>query len=999
MAVWSCSEGVDSAFQLWDYNASSGVLSLVQAPDLVLTVPNKDNQTGVRLIVQSRGGSAAAQSFAWDGASGQLKSTFNGLCVQATDPVGGMAVQQQKCVAAAQAQAALQSWALNSTSKQVTVVSQVAAGALGPVCLDAGSTASCAQQPYSSYAYCNASLPADVRASDAASRLTAWDLRWFLGGWYGNFGVPRLGIPPTRFSEALHGVGSGCGPSYTNATTGYHSTGCATSFPHAMMLASSFNRSLFAMVGSTIATELRAYANRGAGGAIAWTPNINLNRDPRWGRAQEVPSEDPMLTAEYAAAFVSAFQAAGESPYLLAAATCKHAVVYDLENSDNVTRHTDQLQVTAQDYVQYFLPPYRACLQRAGAASAMLSLASINGYPGVLNAPANNAIFREQWGWPGATVSDCGGVADLVLDRHLFNGSDAGPAAAAAALLAGTDWNCGNKPAYFQQFIAQAIEEGLVPITAAQTAAARVLRLSFLLGLIDPEPSANPYAALNETNVDTPASRALALEAAQQGIVLLQNNATVSNPWTPGSLVPVLPLRSGKLRSVAVVGPAAAWTESLQSNYFGANALVNNQSLLLALQRRGAIDGFTVQYAPGCLYMSCANSSGFADSIAAAQAADVTIVAVGVCSVCSPTTPADAPFVEREGQDRVSMDLPGLQESLIQQLLATGKPVVVVLIHGGQLSIDWTAANAPTIVDAHFPGQAGGDAMVSILFGDVSPSGRETATWYPSSWQRLRNMTDMILAPHDGVPGATNWYYNGSVLWPMGWGLSYTTFSFNWTEGVEMGADRTVDAVDAAAWAAGAAAVVYTVNVTNTGAVVSDVSVLAFASNAQPGQPLQQLFDFQRVSALAPGQSVIVNFTLPPEAAATVDANGVQALQPTVVRVRIGDVPGGPSGYLETSLRVVLPADAGDSVVLYQLPRQQPSGGAAASRPPAHRAPTAPAPVWAAQPVRGWNSWNAFGCGVNDTKLRATADLLVSSGLAAAGYTIVGTYHRIAAYR
>jgi hypothetical protein len=222
----------------------------------------------------------------------------------------------------------------------------------------------------------------------------------------------------------------------------------------------------------------------------------------------------------------------------------------------------------------------------------------------------------------------------------------------------------------------------------------------------------------------------------------------------------------------------------------------------------------------GCPFISCATSAGFPAAVAAAQAADVAVVVVGLCSDDCPGGQADNAVHEGEGHDRVNITLPGLQEALVQAVVGTGKPTVVVLVHGGALAIDWTSAFATTIVDALYPGEMGGDAVAAVLFGDVSPSGRTTVTWYPSAFQAQRpNHTDMVLPPHDGIPGITHLYYTGPVLWPFGWGLSYTTFAFSWAS-----VDAAHQSVDATALAlAGGAGVAsvppFSVNITNTGTV------------------------------------------------------------------------------------------------------------------------------------------------------------------------------------
>ena len=236
--------------------------------------------------------------------------------------------------------------------------------------------------------------------------------------------------------------------------------------------------------------------------------------------------------------------------------------------------------------------------------------------------------------------------------------------------------------------------------------------------------------------------------------------------------------------------------------------------------------------------------------------------------------------------DRTALTLPGMQEALLQAVAATGTPTVLVLVHGGALAVEWAAANVGAILDLHYPGQCGGDAAAALLLGDASPSGRLTTTVYLADFVAQRNATDMSLAPHDGVPGVTYMWYDRPVLYSFGTGLSYTTFAFSWFDTAGAAA-----AVDVSAWAAGVSAPPpYAVNVTNTGSVASDVVALAFLSSGAAGDPIEQLFDFQRAAALAPGETVTLYFAASLDVAARVSLEGVKALQPGRLSVRIGDV-------------------------------------------------------------------------------------------------------------
>ena len=517
--------------------------------------------------------------------------------------------------------------------------------------------------------------------------------------------------------------------------------------------------------------------------------------------------------------------------------------------------------------------------------------------------------MRGAWGAAGdalAVVSDCGAIREIWKDYWFTKDNES---AVAAALHGGCDFECGGT---FNDYVVKALDRGDIVLADLQQAARRMLRLAFRAGMLDPVERQLPYLSLNAESVDTPQSRQLAFEAAVQSIVLLQNRA----PPAKASAQPLLPLRSGALRRLAVVGPNANVTATLLGSYHGENRLVTNQSVLAALQRRGARDGFGVAFAPGCANISCADASGFAAATAAAAGADAAVVVLGLCSDDCPGGDADGGVSEGEGKDRPSTDLPGLQEQLLRAVVGTGTPTVLLLVHGGPLSIDWPAANVDAILSIVYPGEFGGDAAAAILFGDASPSGRSTMTWYSTEWQKQRPfIVDMGLAPRVGVlgevvTGVTYLYANASlVLYPFGTGESYARFSFAWSDG---GAPRALSARELVA-----APPSFEVNVTNIGSVASDVSALAFVSSGAPGEPAHKCFDFARASALAPGASALLVFTLPPDVAATVSAEGEQAVVPGAYAVRVG----------ELSRELVVTGVEG--VVLFDMPAVRRSAGQA----------------------------------------------------------------------
>jgi hypothetical protein len=479
--------------------------------------------------------------------------------------------------------------------------------------------------------------------------------------------------------------------------------------------------------------------------------------------------------------------------------------------------------------------------------------------------------------------------------------------AVAAALHAGCDFECGGT---FSAYVVKSLDRGDISLPNLQQAAKRMLTPAFQMGLLDPVERQLPFLQLSARDVDTSLNRQLAFDASVQAAVLLANNP-IAHMWGRAAS-PLLPLQTGALlRTIAVVGPLANATQTLLANYHGQNSLVEEQSVLAALQRRGVVDGFEVTFETGCRDTSCTDASAFGVAASSARNADVAIVVVGLCSD-DCVGAADASVREGEGSDRTSTDLPGLQEQLVREIVATGTPTVVLFIHGGALSADWIASNVPAVLSLHYPGELGGDAAVALLFGDVSPSGRTTVTWYSSTFQTERpRITDMQLASHtspQGVDtaGITYLYYNASVLWPFGFGLSYTEFAFAWSDHQGTGSPRRVLSVSDFL----AQPPSFSVNVTNVGPRVSAVSAMAFITSGLAGEPLRECFDFARASDLAPGASVVLTFTLPPWVAATVDTDGVQALMRGEYTVSVHGGSGGRVAVLAMGLAVVGDADA-----------------------------------------------------------------------------------------
>ena len=700
--------------------------------------------------------------------------------------------------------------------------------------------------------------------------------------------INRLGIKALPWGEGLHGVVSHC----------FNGTYCPTSFPHALALAASFNRSLWNSIGDAISTEARALNNLATQDYIGcgpfaplmmWAPNLNPYRDPRWGRGHETPGEDPFVGAEYGVSFISGLQYGGGSAsnasnasnasdatpaaahYMKAVAIVKHSFDYDIEgNHGPAPRTAFNAVVSVADQNNYFWPPFKAVVgPRANAGGLMCSYNGVNGIPSCMNDNVNNKKVRQEWrnNKGGVTssdvddfiiVSDCGAISDTFATEYIHQHFDGTPEAQVQqGLQGGCDYNCGK---FYHEHLMSAIHKGVVnEITDVDKAVRRLLTKAFQLGLYDPTSSV-PYASYGLERLVTKESSELALEGALQSIVLLQNDVVGSMPGMPGMPaggMPLLPLAT--TTKIALVGPHLNATTDMLSNYRGDNNLVYAHSPLQAMSSRGNVIGHSF----GCA-LSDPSESGFDAAIKLAAEADVVVMFLGLHPQWFDNVP-DNNVNEGEDRDRSNITLPKVQEKLLQAIVeVSGKQnVVLVLINGGQVAIPWAKKNVPSIVESFYPGQMGGDAIASILYGDVSPSGRLPYTFYDADFvSRRPNIGDMSLS---GGGGLTYQYYDGVPLWPFGWGLSYTSFKLEWysahhmttttrelerelarefEKSVEKGAVGDVDA-----------GIIFSVTATNTGNVTSDISILAFLQGRNEGDPRRELFAFCRIRSLAPTKS------------------------------------------------------------------------------------------------------------------------------------------------
>ncbi|KAL2244693.1 beta-xylosidase/alpha-L-arabinofuranosidase 1-like [Sesamum indicum] len=601
------------------------------------------------------------------------------------------------------------------------------------------------------FAFCDSSLSYDVRVKDLIDRMTLNEKSAQIGDTA--YGVPRIGLPKYEWwSEALHGV-SNVGQSGSVASYFDDVVPGATSFPTVILTTASFNQTLWKTVGQAVSTEARAMYNLGHAGLTFWSPNINVVRDPRWGRAQETPGEDPFVVGEYAVNYVRGLQdvegtentADLNSRPLKVGACCKHYAAYDVDNWLGVDRYHFDARVTEQDMQETFLRPFEMCVKEGDVTSIMCSYNKVNGIPTCADPKLLKDTVRGEWNLHGYIVSDCDSIEVMLHGQKWLN--DEPEDAVAQALKAGLDLDCGN---FYTNFANSSVRMGKVKEAEIDNALKNLYTVLMRLGFFDGSPK---FENLGKPDVCSNEHIELATEAARQGIVLLKNDAET------------LPLSSEKIKTIAVIGPHANATSAMIGNYAG-----------VPCKYTSPIDGLSrfgeVKYEMGCDGVLCKNDTLIYPAMRAASKTDATILFVGLDL-----------SVEAESLDRVDLLLPGYQSQLISQVAQVSKgPVVVVVMSAGGVDISF-AKNDPnihSIIWAGYPGEEGGHAIADVVFGRYNPGGRLPLTWHENDYVYMLPMTSMRLRPVDslGYPGRTYKFFNGSTVYPFGYGLSYTNFTY-----------------------------------------------------------------------------------------------------------------------------------------------------------------------------------------------------------------------------
>ncbi|KAG6524475.1 hypothetical protein ZIOFF_014384 [Zingiber officinale] len=595
--------------------------------------------------------------------------------------------------------------------------------------------------------FCDEALPIDKRVDDLIMRMSLEEKVPQLGDVAA--AIPRLGVPSYKWwSEALHGVSSWGRGIHFNATVR-----AATNFPQVILTAAAFNPQLWYKIGQAIGNEARAIYNVGqAEGLTFWSPNVNIFRDPRWGRGQETPGEDPTTASKYAVAFVRGLQGdafrGDKSPRLKASACCKHYTAYDMDNWKGNVRYTFDARVTAQDMEDTYQPPFRSCVKEGGASCVMCSYNKVNGVPTCADYNLLTKTARGSWGFDGYIASDCDSVA-LIYGAHGYAKSP--EEAVADVLKAGMDMNCGD---YVQKYAASAVQKQLLSEADIDRALRNLFSLRMRLGLFNGDPQSQPSGSISASQVCSKEHRDLALEAARDSIVLLKNRANL------------LPLSKSKVRSLGVIGPNANIGYKLLGNYGGPPCEV--------ITPLGALQSYVsdTRYVAGCATTACSTTSSKNEAVQLARSVDYVVMIMGLDQ-----------DLESEGLDRVDLLLPGMQQTLIRSVARAAKrPIVLVLLCGGPVDITFAKVDKRIggILWAGYPGEAGGLAISHIIFGDHNPGGRLPVTWYPQNFTRVP-MTDMRMRadPASGYPGRTYRFYTGKPVYRFGFGLSYSNYSYH----------------------------------------------------------------------------------------------------------------------------------------------------------------------------------------------------------------------------
>ena len=649
--------------------------------------------------------------------------------------------------------------------------------------------------------------------------------------------IPRLGIKAYNWwNEALHGVAR---------------AGTATVFPQAIGMAATFDEDLLEQVGDAVSTEARAKFNMQQKaddtdiykGLTFWAPNVNIFRDPRWGRGHETFGEDPYLTSRLGVRYVMGLQGHDED-YLKAAACAKHFAVHSGPES---VRHEFNAEVSEQDLRETYLPAFKACVQEGKVEAVMGAYNRTNGAPCCGNSYLLQDILRKEWGFEGHVTSDCWAIKDF-HEGHLVTSTPV--ESVSMAMNNGCDLNCGN----LFHFLTQAVENGMVDEKRLDEAVENLFMARMKLGVLDKKEE-NPFDKIPYTVVDSEEMRKLNREVARRSVVLLKNENHI------------LPLDKKKLHTIGVIGPNADSRKALVGNYEGTSS--RYITVLEGIEDYVG-ENVRVLYSEGChLYRDRTSNLAMehdrdSEVRAVCEASDVVIAVVGL----------DATLEGEEGDtgneygsgDKPNLNLPGLQPDIIRIAKESGKPVIVVLLAGSAMALSWEDEHVDAILDGFYPGAQGGAAIAEILFGGANPEGKLPITFYQTT-EELPEFTDYAMK------GRTYRYMENEALYPFGYGLSYTTYAYGNLECV-----KPFDAQDG---------ITLQATVTNTGDREGTETLQVYVKAKREGTPNPQLKYVKKIT-LKPGESVTEEIHLSPEAFMLYDEKGNFTLEKGAYDIFVG---------------------------------------------------------------------------------------------------------------
>jgi beta-glucosidase len=678
-------------------------------------------------------------------------------------------------------------------------------------------------------AYLDPIVPVEIRVEDLISRLTLEEkVSQML---FNSPAIPRLNIPEYNWwNECLHGVAR---------------SGVATIFPQSIGMAATFDQDLVFRIGRAISDEARAMHNASVArgyrqqysGLTFWTPNINIFRDPRWGRGQETYGEDPYLTSVLGVALVKGLQG-DHSRYLKTAACAKHFAVH---SGPEGLRHEFNALASLKDMYETYLPAFKSLVD-AGVESVMCAYNRTNDEPCCASKFLLQDVLRKQWGFKGHIVSDCGALHDFYRGHNVTTDSIE---AAALALKHGVNLNCG----MVYHGLKDAVSRDLVDEKELDDVLAILLRTRFKLGLFDP-PELNPYNSIPKEVINSAEHRKLAREAAVKSVVLLKNNG-------------ILPLRKD-LPVYYVTGPNATSIEVLIGNYHGVN---DRMSTILEGFASKVESGSQLQYRQGCL-LDRYNINRHDWTTKGAKRADVTFAVLGISGLLEGEEGAS--IASPNSGDRPDYSLPANQLDFLKALRKdNSKPIVAIITGGSPVNLSEVHELADAILMVWYPGEEGGIAVADIIFGDVSPSGRLPVT-FPKSLDQLPAYEDY------SMEGRTYRYMKQVPMYPFGYGLSYTNFEYSDLK-LSSKNIKTGEKVDVK------------VSVTNTGSYESEEVVQLYITDTETTvrAPLYSLKGFERIN-LKPGESKTVSFAVTSEMLELINDNGQSIIEPGEFKIQVG---------------------------------------------------------------------------------------------------------------